>query len=110
MDQAVWSAQAAFQAAAVTADASKGADEDAIPAGIRSACLRATVVGAAEAVLSVAAHGMGPEPLAFEGAHLQRVADLELYLRQDHAERSLAAHGAALLALNPGGSPQESPW
>lgn len=115
-DQALWSAAAAFHAAAQEADAvvgaNGGANKDAGwgagTAGIMAARLRATVVGAAETVLAMAAHGMGPEPLAFEAEHAQRVADLELYLRQDHAERSLAHHGAAL-ASHRAGSPVP-PW
>lgn len=110
-DQALWSAKAAFQAAAATADAGPGITVDSpSQAAIMAARLRATVVAAAETVLSVAAHGMGPEPLAFDADHAQRVADLELYLRQDHAERSLAAHGAALLAGGPDGLPAVAPW
>ncbi|MDN5848184.1 MAG: acyl-CoA dehydrogenase family protein [Nitrococcus sp.] len=111
VDQALWSANAAFQAAAAVADAGAGATMDA--PGLQAiivARLRATVVSAAETVLSMAAHGMGPEPLAFEAEHAQRVADLELYLRQDHAERSLAVHGAALLASAADGASAVAPW
>jgi hypothetical protein len=36
---------------------------------------------------------LGPAPLAFEEEHVRRVADLELYLRQHHADRDLAALG-----------------
>lgn len=110
-DQALWAGQSAFQAAAAAADSALDTDasyetHSAIVAGR----VRATVVSAAETVLSVAAHGMGPEPLAFEPEHAQRVADLELYLRQDHAERSVAAHGAAILAaaMEPGAG--AAPW
>ncbi len=95
-DQALWSATAAFHVAALTADA--GPERTAGTSALTASRLRATVVGAAETVLKVAAHGMGPEPLAFEAVHAQRVADLELYLRQDHAERSLAHLGAGLLS------------
>lgn len=58
---------------------------------------RAAVVASAEAILSIAGHAMGPGPLAFEPDHAARTADLALYLRQDHAERSTAALGRALL-------------
>lgn len=105
-DQALWSAIVAFHAAATVADTGSGAAVGRTGGPeIMASRLRATVVGAAETVLSLAAHGMGPEPLAFEGGHGQRVADLELYLRQDHAERSLAMHGAALLADTSAGAP-----
>lgn len=105
VDQALWASRVAFHAAAARADNvySTGPDSPALAA----ARLRATVVSTSETVLSVCAHGMGPEPLAFEPEHAQRVADLQLYLRQDHAERSLAAHGKALLAMSGNGAP---PW
>lgn len=106
-DQALWSATAAFHTAAFMADAGPEANT-AVATALTASRLRATVVGAAETVLQMAAHGMGPEPLAFEAVHAQRVADLELYLRQDHAERSLAHLGAGLLS-DVGTSPVP-PW
>jgi hypothetical protein len=39
---------------------------------------------------------LGPGPLAHDAEHAQRVADLTVYVRQSHAERDLAALGAAL--------------
>ncbi|WP_427018246.1 acyl-CoA dehydrogenase [Pseudarthrobacter sp. P1] len=65
---------------------------------------RAIVVQSVESVLAVAARGMGPAPLAFEPGHAKRVADLSLYLRQDHGERSLAGLGALLVAA------EKEPW
>jgi hypothetical protein len=59
--------------------------------------VRQVVASAAEEVLARAAHGMGPGPLATEEEHARRVADLELYLRQWHAERDQAALGRLLL-------------
>lgn len=105
VDKSLWASRTAFRAAAAAADSvpSIGSGSPALTA----ARLRATVVSASETVLSVCAHGMGPEPLAFEHEHGQRVADLELYLRQDHAERSLAAQGKILLAMSGSGAP---PW
>lgn len=110
-DNALWAAKAAFNASAEafsTQEKKPNADASALEniADITAARLRATVVAAAETVLSVAAHGMGPEPLAFDDEHAQRVADLELYLRQDHAERSLARLGQ--LVINSAGTQQ--PW
>ncbi|RAN76756.1 hypothetical protein B5P43_22340 [Bacillus sp. SRB_336] len=98
-DQALWAGSSVFQAAAAIADSTGTPAADAEgQAAIVAGRVRATAVCTVETVNSVAAHGMGPEPLAFEPEHAQRVADLELYLRQDHAERSLAAHGATVLA------------
>jgi hypothetical protein len=35
-------------------------------------------------------------------AHAQRVADLEVYVRQEHAERDLAALGSGVAAIGIG--------
>jgi hypothetical protein len=51
-----------------------------------------------ELTLRHVAHALGPRPLGFDPVHVRRVADLELYVRQHHAERDLAALGARLLA------------
>lgn len=110
-DQGLWSATTAFHSAATVADSVPGAAEwQSTTSTITASRLRATVVRAAETVLSVAAHGMGPEPLAFEADHGQRVADLELYLRQDHGERSVASHGASLLKRAAEPSSGGPPW
>jgi len=37
-------------------------------------------------------------PLAFDEEHARRAADLELYIRQHHAERDLARLGSMLTA------------
>lgn len=67
-------------------------------AGWRSALrAREVVADAAEEVLRRAAHGLGPGPLATDEDHARRVADLELYLRQWHAERDAAALGREVL-------------
>jgi hypothetical protein len=59
--------------------------------------VRNTVARAAAATLSLTAHALGPAPLAFEAEHARRVADLQVYLRQHHAERDEAALGRTLL-------------
>ncbi|GAA1344828.1 acyl-CoA dehydrogenase family protein [Arthrobacter roseus] len=97
VDQALWSSRTAIQAAAAAADSATEGTPSAEAPALMAARVRATVVAASESVLSLTSHGMGPEPLAFEPEHAQRVADLQLYLRQDHAERSLAVHGKAVL-------------
>ena len=61
---------------------------------------RAVVADAAEKTLRAVAHALGPAPLAFEEEHVRRVADLELYLRQHHAERDLAALGQAAIGTS----------
>jgi alkylation response protein AidB-like acyl-CoA dehydrogenase len=59
--------------------------------------VRSIVADAAEEVLALADHGLGPGPLALEEEHARRTADLRIYLRQHHAERDYAALGSALL-------------
>ncbi len=62
--------------------------------------VRGTVAVAAEAVLSSVAHALGPAPLALDEVHARRVADLQLYLRQHHAERDSARLGRLLLDVD----------
>lgn len=64
---------------------------------------RITVATVVEDVLRRAAHSLGPAPLALEAEHARRVADLELYVRQHHAERDDAALGRRILE-------GERPW
>lgn len=60
--------------------------------------VRATVARACEEILDRAAHALGPAALALDAAHAKRVADLQLYVRQHHAERDQHALGASLLS------------
>ena len=41
-------------------------------------------------VIDVASRALGPGPLAFDAAIGRRVAELSLYIRQDHGEADLA--------------------
>ena len=66
--------------------------------------VRAIVADAAERAIRHAGHALGPAPLAFDEDHARRVADLELYLRQHHAERDLARLGRAAMAGQTAGS------
>jgi LmbE family N-acetylglucosaminyl deacetylase len=58
--------------------------------------VRAVVARAVEETLTHVAHALGPAPLAQDADHAKRVADLELYVRQHHAERDDASLGGAL--------------
>lgn len=60
--------------------------------------VRGVVVAAAEDVMCRVGHALGPLPLAQDEIHARRVADLQIYLRQHHAERDDAALGRQLLA------------
>ena len=69
--------------------------------------VRGVVAAAVEAVVAIAGHALGPAPLAVEEEHARRVADLQLYVRQHHAERDSARLGR-LLRDQP--SPDVAPW
>ena len=58
--------------------------------------VRAAVAAGVEDVVQRSAHALGPAPLALDERHARRVADLQLYIRQHHAERDLAALGRSL--------------
>jgi alkylation response protein AidB-like acyl-CoA dehydrogenase len=66
--------------------------------------VRGLVAGAVDRVLSTVGHALGPGPLATEEEHARRVADLQVYVRQHHAERDLARLGTLLLEQD------ERPW
>jgi len=78
-DVALWAARAALVEAATAFDAGVSASED-----LHTARSRAVVADAVETVLAEAAHALGPSPL---------VADLQVYIRQHHADRDLARTG-----------------
>lgn len=93
-DAAVWSADLALcHGAAAIDDGTADGGAGSLLAGR----VRAVVAAAAETVLVHSAHARGPAPLAFDDVHARRVADLELYIRQHHAERDLAALGRMTL-------------
>lgn len=95
---------AMVQARAVLREAA--ADIDAHP---RDACAlscaraRLAVESAAAQVLERAGRALGAGPLCRNAAFAQVMADLPVFIRQSHAERDQAAHGAAILK-------QETPW
>lgn len=66
--------------------------------------VRSTVRAAADRIRSLVVEALGPAPLAFDAEHAQRVADLELYVAQDHGRRDLARLGGLLLEQ------EELPW
>jgi alkylation response protein AidB-like acyl-CoA dehydrogenase len=96
VDAILTGARCVLADAAVEVDAGHAAG----PAGVLLAArVRAVVAGAAEDVLERVGHALGPAPLARDERHARRVADLQLYLRQHHAERDEAALGRAVLDL-----------
>jgi alkylation response protein AidB-like acyl-CoA dehydrogenase len=79
------------------------ADEiDADPADLKGTGLlralrvRALAAAVAGEVMERTGRALGAGPLCLDGAHSRRVADLTVYIRQHHAERSLAELGAQL--------------
>ncbi|WP_432494445.1 acyl-CoA dehydrogenase family protein [Kineococcus gypseus] len=93
VDLELTAARLALDAAAAEVDAGR-ADGDA--GAVLALRTRSLVAAAAERVLEHVGHALGPAPLALDAAHAARVADLQLYVRQHHAERDVAALGAAL--------------
>lgn len=85
---------------AVLADAARAIDGGNAcgAAGLAlSSRVRAVVADAVEQALTISGHALGPGPLTSDETHARRVADLGVYMRQHHAERDLAAIGAATL-------------
>lgn len=55
--------------------------------------VRAVVETAVDEAISRTGRALGPAPLVTDAEHAQRVVDLQVYVRQSHAERDLAALG-----------------
>jgi alkylation response protein AidB-like acyl-CoA dehydrogenase len=92
VDEQLQSARRALAEAAAIIDGT----EDATDPSLLAKRVRAVVVRACEATLLHAAHALGPAPLALDEDYAKRVADLQLYIRQHHAEKDDASLGAAL--------------
>ncbi|MFI7585548.1 acyl-CoA dehydrogenase [Spongisporangium articulatum] len=88
----------ALTVAVAQADAvlARAADEPGDPATAALLC-RAAVDAAVTEVLTRAPRLTGPTPLCRDGDFAHRLADLQVYVRQQHAERDLAALGRAAL-------------
>jgi alkylation response protein AidB-like acyl-CoA dehydrogenase len=94
VDVALHAAEATLDAAAEAIDAGCAAGQAGAMLALR---VRSVVAEAAERVVHQVGHALGPAPMAFDEQHARRVADLELYVRQHHGERDLAALGAEVL-------------
>lgn len=92
-DTALWAARAVL---VETAGVFGAASPDHGAPRLRAARARSVVADAVETTLAEAAHALGPSPLATDDAHAQRVADLQLYVRQHHADRAVAEIGAQI--------------
>lgn len=100
VDHRLQDARRALAEAAVLVDAH---ELDAAQGRLLAKRVRATVAGVCEDVLARAAHALGPAPLALETEHAKRVADLQVYVRQQHAERDDVSLGRALAS-------EVAPW
>jgi alkylation response protein AidB-like acyl-CoA dehydrogenase len=96
--------ESARRALAEAADLVDARSLDAAQGRLLAKRVRATVAGTCEDVQRIAEHALGPAPLALEAEHAKRVADLQVYVRQQHAERDDASLGQALAAS------EEPPW
>jgi alkylation response protein AidB-like acyl-CoA dehydrogenase len=80
-----------FDAAATAVDADPR--DEGSTAQRLAAQVRALTEAGATQVLDRTGRALGARPLCHDAAHARRVADLTVYLRQSHAERSLAELG-----------------
>ena len=92
VDVALHAARAALDVAADEIDTDPYDLAGAGPA--RALRVRALVERAATGVLARTGRALGAGPLSHDQAHSRRVADLTVYLRQQHAERDLAQLGS----------------
>ena len=97
VDVALTGARDALVRAAAVADAGPTAGGAVPDPVLVVARVRQRVADACAEVLDRCARALGPGPLASEEEHARRVADLELYLRQHHADRDLARLGDLVL-------------
>ncbi|WOF23945.1 acyl-CoA dehydrogenase [Microbacterium betulae] len=93
-DAASWAASRTLAHAAAEIDERvSGAD-----AALLAARVRAVVSRSVRVVLDDEAAALGPGPVAADESHSRRVADLSVYIRQDHADRDLARLGRLAVA------------
>jgi alkylation response protein AidB-like acyl-CoA dehydrogenase len=95
VDAALYASESALAGAARDLDAGRAGG---VAGDVLALRVRAVVADTAERAIRQVGHALGPAPLAFDEEHARRVADLELYVRQHHAERDLARLGAAVTA------------
>ncbi|MEX5296238.1 acyl-CoA dehydrogenase family protein [Kocuria sp. CPCC 205268] len=103
VDTLLHTARTALHAAAEQVDAGRAAGDRGAVLALRT---RRVVARAAEAVLGEVAAATGPGPLTGAPEHVRRVSALQVYVRQEHAQRDAAALGRALLD----GAAGERPW
>ena len=90
MHALVWNMQSALDTAGREIDTDPA---DAAAAHVRALTVRHLIEQAATEMLRRFARAYGPHPLAFDGSASQRYQELDIYLRQCHAERDLEILG-----------------
>ncbi|SDQ95527.1 acyl-CoA dehydrogenase [Microbacterium sp. cf332] len=93
VDVALWSARLTLQSAARVMDDPGTPSSDP---GTLATRTRTVVADAVELALTETSRALGPLPLVADEAHARRVADLQIYLRQHHADRDLARIGTSV--------------
>ncbi|TFC94806.1 MULTISPECIES: acyl-CoA dehydrogenase family protein [Cryobacterium] len=93
LDVALTAAGTSLAAAATAIDAGDAVGEQG---ALLAARVRGQIARTVEDVVARTGHALGPAPLAFDPRHAARVADLQLYVRQHHAERDDVALGSRL--------------
>lgn len=101
VDVALTSARTVLVEASRTVDAAVGGD---VPPGVLARRARGSVARAVEEVVERCSHALGPGPMTADEAYARRLADLQLYVRQHHAERDDASLGRDLVARG------RAPW
>ncbi|MEV8252405.1 acyl-CoA dehydrogenase family protein [Rhodoglobus sp. NPDC076762] len=95
LDLALYSSRIALANAAAAID---DGESTRSAAAILNGRTRARVARDVDEVIERVGHALGPAPLAHDEEHARRVADLQLYVRQHHAERDYARLGSKVLA------------
>jgi hypothetical protein len=95
MSADTWAMEAYLDTAGNQIDECPGSYEKA---QVRALTLRHLIEQAASDILCRTGRAFGPRPLAFDSAISKRYQEVELYIRQSHAERDLESLGRQLLA------------
>jgi alkylation response protein AidB-like acyl-CoA dehydrogenase len=94
VDLALTAARTALDQAAAEIDSDPGDVKGA--ARVRTLRVKAIAEAAATEVMTCVGRALGAGPLCHDEAHSRRVADLTVYIRQHHAEKSLAELGSLI--------------
>lgn len=78
------------------ADAAERVDNNTTEGKLLAKRVRGLVARSCEEIINRAGHALGPAPLVTNADHAKRIADLQIYIRQHHAERDDASLGQLL--------------